>query len=125
MRRGMWRAVAGLALGGALLLPALPALAGYGAIAWDKDSGKSGWVWNQPSAQKAAEGALSQCGASGCKVIIRTRAGQCAALATIEGGKAAGAAARKTQDAARLAALSSCQKRKTGDCVVRVSECNK
>lgn len=124
MRRRMWIALGLLAVGGALL-PALPALAGYGAIAWDKTSGKSGWVWNQPTAQKAAEGALSQCGAGGCKVIIRTHSGQCAALATIDGGKAAGAAARKTQDAARLAALNSCQIRKAGDCVIRVSDCNK
>jgi hypothetical protein len=124
MRRGVWRAVAGLAFGGALL-PALPALAGFGAIAWDKESGKSGWVWNQPTAQKAAEGAVSQCGASGCKVIIRTRAGQCAALAATDGGKFIGAAARKSQDAARLAALTNCKKGNAGDCVVRVSECNK
>ena len=124
MRRGMLRrAVAGLAFVGALL-PALPALAGFGAIAWDKDSGKSGWVWNQPTAKKAAEGALSQCGASGCRLVIKPTT-ECAALATIEGGKAAGAAARKTKDAARLAALNSCQKRKAGDCAVRVSDCNK
>ena len=30
-----------------VLLPAVPALAGYGAIAWDKESGKRGWSWNE------------------------------------------------------------------------------
>jgi Domain of unknown function (DUF4189) len=124
MRRGLWAAIALLAFGYALL-PATPAAAGYGAIAWDKQSGKSGWIWNQPTAQKAAEMALSECGASGCKVIIRTRTGQCAALAATEGGKFVGAAARKTQDEARLAALSNCQKGKAGDCVIRASDCNK
>ena len=87
------------------LLPAAPALAGYGAIAWDRDTGKRGWSWNQPTAQKAGEVAISECGASGCKVIIRTRSAQCAALATTEDGKFAGAAGRKTKDAARDAAL--------------------
>jgi hypothetical protein len=124
MRRGVWTAVALLAFGYGML-PSAPALAGFGAIAWDKESGKSGWIWNQPTAQKAAEMALSECGASGCKVIVRTIAKQCAALATTEGGKYVGAAARKAQDAARLAALSNCQKGKAGDCVVRVSDCNK
>jgi Domain of unknown function (DUF4189) len=108
-----------------ILLAATPALAGYGAIAWDKETGKRGWSWNQPTAQKAAEVALSECGASGCKVIIRTSAGQCAALATIDTGKFVGAAARKTKDEARVAALANCQKGKAGDCIVRVSDCNK
>lgn len=124
MRRRIWTAVA-LAGFGCAWLPATPAFAGYGAIAWDKESGKSGWISNQPSAQKAAEMALSQCGASGCKVIIRTAAKQCAAIATTQNGKDIGAAARKSLDEARLAALSNCQKRKAGDCVVRNSDCNK
>ena len=93
-----------------ILLSATPALAAYGAIAWDKESGNRGWSWNQATAQKAAELALSQCGASGCKVVIRTSAGRCAALATTADGKFAGGAARKTKDEARLAALANCQK---------------
>ena len=124
MRRRVWTAIALLAFGYALL-PALPAEAGYGAIAYDRQSGKSGWVWNQPTAQKAAEMALSQCGATGCKVIIHTAARQCAALASTENGKYIGAAARKSQDEARLAALTDCQKGKAGECVIRASDCNK
>jgi len=124
MRRSVSTVAVMLALA-SVLLPAAPALAGYGAIAWDHDSGKRGWSWNQPTAQKAAEVAISQCGASGCKVIMRTSAAQCAALATIETGKFVGAAWRKTKDAARLAALANCQKGKAGDCIVRVSDCNK
>ncbi len=123
MRRRMWTVIALLAFGYALL-PA-GAFAGYGAIAWDGVSGQRGWSWNQPNAQKATEVALSECGASGCKVVIHTVARQCAALATTQDGKAAGGAARKTKDAARLAALADCQKRKAGDCVMRVSDCNK
>jgi hypothetical protein len=107
------------------LTPAVPAFAGFGAIAWDKETGKSGWIWDQPTPKKAGEMALSKCGASGCKVIVHTNAGRCAALATIANGKFVGASARKTQDEARLAALSDCQKGKAGDCVVRASGCNK
>jgi serine/threonine-protein kinase len=124
MRRRIWAVVA-FAIFGYALLAAAPAFAGYGAIAWDKESGKRGWSWNQPTAQRAAEQALSECGASSCKVIIRTIAKQCAAIATTQDGKFIGAAARKTQDAARLAALSDCQKSKAGDCVIRSSDCNK
>jgi hypothetical protein len=123
MRPRVWIASALIALG-YLLLPAAPALAGFGAIAWDRESGKSGWIWNQPTAKKAIEMALSQCGASGCRIVIKPTT-VCAALATTADSKAIGAAARKTQDGARLAALSDCQKRKAGDCVVRASDCNK
>lgn len=108
-----------------ILLAATPALAGYGAIAWDKSSGKYGGTWNRATAEQAAERALSDCGASGCKIIMRTGAKQCAALATIASGKFVGAAARKTKDEARLAALSNCEKGKAGDCVIRASDCNK
>jgi hypothetical protein len=122
MRRRLWTVVALLAFGYALL-PALPAAAGYGAIAWDKQSGKSGWVWNQPTAKKAAEMALSQCGASGCQLVIKPTTA-CAALASTENGKFIGAAARRTRDEARLAALADCKKGNAGECVVRAGECN-
>jgi Domain of unknown function (DUF4189) len=74
---------------------------------------------------KGADEALSECGASGCKVIMLTGATQCAALATTADGRFIGAAERKTKDEARLAALANCQKGKAGDCIVRVSDCNK
>jgi Domain of unknown function (DUF4189) len=124
MRRLISSTAAMLALA-SVVLPVTPSLAAYGAIAWDKESGKRGWSWNQPTAKKAAEVALSECGASGCKVVIHTGAGVCAALATTADGKFAGGAARKTKDDARLAALTNCQKGKAGDCIVRVSDCNK
>ena len=104
---------------------ATPALAAYGAIAWERGTGRQGWSWDQTTPQKAAELALSACGASGCKVIIHTGAGQCAALAATANGKFIGASARKTESAARIAALTDCQKGKAGDCVVKVSHCNK
>ena len=104
---------------------AAPAFAGFGAIAWDKETGKSGWIWDQPTPKKAGESALSKCGASGCKIIVHTNAGRCAALATTADGKFVGASARKTQDEARTAALNNCKKGNAGDCVVRASGCKK
>ncbi len=56
--------------------------------------------------------------------MIRTGAGVCAALATTSDGRFAGGAARKTEDEARLAAMTNCQKGKAGDCTVRFSDCN-
>jgi len=60
-------AVAALLGLSSVLLTALPALAEYGAIAWDRETGKRGWSWNQESQSRADEVALSECGASGCK----------------------------------------------------------
>jgi hypothetical protein len=124
MRRGI--VLATVLLGSSWILqPAAPALAQYGAIAWDKETGKYGASWNQASQKGADEVALSDCGASGCKVIIRTRRAICAALATNESGKYAGGASRRDRDAARLAALKNCQKGNAGECTVRVTDCNK
>ena len=103
----------------------VPAAAGYGAVAWDKEPGKSGWSWDQSTAAKARAKALSECGTSGCKVVLESAAKQCSALATTEDRKHIGAAWRTAQDAARLAAIANCQKAKPGECVIRFSKCNK
>jgi hypothetical protein len=124
MRRATLTVVALLGLG-VVPLTAMPALAEYGAIAWDKETGKVGSSWSQTTAQRAAEAALSECGATGCKVVIRPGRRECAAFATTENGKYAGGAARKDRDAARLAALANCKKGNAGECTVRVTDCNK
>lgn len=103
----------------------LPGQGDYGAIAWDPETGKRGWSWNQASAQRAAELALSECGASGCKVIMRTGRAMCAALATTENGRYVGAASRRDRDAAQLASLANCLKGNAGECSVRVTNCNR
>ena len=124
MRRATLAAAALLGLA-SIQLTAVPALAEYGAIAWDKETGKYGSSWNKDTPKRAEEVALSECGASGCKVIIRTRRATCAALATNESGKYAGGASRRDREAARLAALKDCQKGKAGECIVRATDCNK
>jgi hypothetical protein len=123
MRR-LWIVIALLAFA-YTLLPAMPAAAGYGAIAWDKSTGKYGASWNQSTKQRAEEAALGDCGASGCQIVQRVGRATCAALATTEDGKHAGAAQRKDREAARLAALKACQKDNAGECVIKNSECNK
>jgi len=97
----------------------------HGAIAWDRQSGRRGWSWNQPTMHRAEEVALSECGASGCEVITRTGRGACGALATTENGKYVGAASRNEREAARLAALANCNKGNAGECAVRFTECNR
>ena len=111
---------------GSILLTAVPArTAEYGAITWDKQTGKRGWSWNQATQKRADEVALSECGASGCKVIIRAGPAMCGALASTDDGKYIGAARRKDRDAARVASLKDCDKGKAGECSVRFTDCNK
>lgn len=124
MRSRLWTAVALLALG-YTLLPAIPAFAGYGAFAWDRGTGKYGVSWNQSTSKRAEEVALGECGASGCKVVAKIGPVMCGALATTADGKHAGAAWRKDREAARLAALKSCDKDQAGECLVRATDCNK
>ena len=124
MSRRIWIALALLAFG-YTLLPAIPAAAGYGAIAWDRGTGKYGVSWNQPTPQRAMEVAVGECGASGCRVVGKIGPQVCGALATTDDGKHAGAAWRKDKEAARVAALKDCQKDRAGECVVRSTDCNK
>ena len=118
-------AAAGLLALALTQLTAMPAFAQYGAIAWDKETGKYGASWNQDTPKRAEEVALGECGATSCKVVIRPGRRECAALATTESGKYAGGAARRGRDDARLAALANCKKGKAGDCTIRVTDCNK
>ena len=65
MHRATLAAAALLGLA-AVQLTAVPAHAQYGAIAWDKETGKQGWSWSQQTQARADEVALSACGTTGC-----------------------------------------------------------
>jgi hypothetical protein len=120
------RAILAAAVALAASLPLAPAaVAGYGAIAWDKGTGKWGAGWNQPSPKRAEEVAVGECGASGCKVVTRVGPFRCGALAATADGKHIGAAGRKDREAARAAALKNCQADSAGACTIRNSDCNK
>ncbi len=106
------------------LATAGPANAGFGAIAYDQNSGKEGASFNQATPAEANEAALKLCASADCRVHPVEPAG-CGALAISKEDKAWGGADRETLDAAKRDAVEHCQTHtKTGTCAVRVSGCN-
>jgi len=106
-------------------LAATPAFAGYGALARDDDSGKYGLSSNEESQGKADDVALKICGSDKCKVVFRTVARECGAIATAEDNKVWGGAKRSQKAAAELAAMENCQKGIKGQCKISGAECNR
>lgn len=106
---------------------AQPASAGYGALAQDDASGKYGLSANEQTQSKADDVAMKICGGDKCKIVFRTVAKECGAIATAETGNAWGAGKRPQNQraAAELAAIQSCQKRTKGQCKLRGAECNR
>jgi len=104
---------------------AQPALAGYGALAHDDASGKYGLSANEETQSKADDVAMKICGGDKCKVVFRTVAKECGAIATAESGNAWGAGKRPQRAAAELDAVQNCQKRTKGQCKLRGAECNR
>jgi hypothetical protein len=96
----------------------------YGAVAYDKASGKPGFGWNNNTQLSADTQAMRECASTGCKVIFRVGPRRCGALATSENGKVWGGAARTSRDAAALAAVQNCQKRASHRCIIRETGCN-
>ena len=107
------------------LFPAVPAFAGYGAVAYDENARKPGYAWDEESQKSANEAAKRDCGSDACKVRFGVGPKLCAALASPDAGPAWGGAVRKSVDAAKLAALKNCQKHAGEKCVIRESKCNK
>jgi hypothetical protein len=105
----------------------VPAFASFGAFAYDEATGKYGASWNQASQKEADDAATKGCASEKCKVVFRTNAGQCGAIAATENGKVWGGARRPKRDEAEKAALANCEKRPgaAGKCKVRTADCNK
>jgi len=112
-------------IGVILVASTFPALANYGAFAYDDDAHRYGYSWNQETAQGADEAALKGCKTDKCKVVFRTGTKTCGAIALTADDKVWGGATRDNRPAAELAAIENCQKRTTGQCKVRASECNR
>jgi hypothetical protein len=110
-----------------LAVGAAPAFAAFGAFAYNGATGKYGASWNQASEKQADETALKGCASEKCKIVFRTGAGQCGAIAATEDGKAWGGARRPKREEAEKAALANCEKRPgaAGRCKVKTAECNK
>src|SRR5437762_875738 len=102
-----------------------PANAGYGAIAYDQNSGKGGASWDKRTPAEANELALKECASAECRVHPVEPKG-CGALAISGQDKAWGGADRESLDQAKRDAVAHCQTHtQTGTCAVRVSGCNK
>ena len=110
-----------------MLAGAAPARAAVGAFAYDEATGKYGASWNQATDKQAEAEALKGCASEKCKIVFRTRAGECGAIAATDNGKAWGGAKRPKREEAEKAALDNCRKRVSAgaQCKLRVNECNK
>ena len=102
-----------------------PVDAGFGAVALDQKTAKYGFAWNEDTQQRADEAALQACNSQACKVVFAVPPHRCGALATAEKGNAWGGSVTASRDNAKLRALENCQKRTSGKCVLRGSECNR
>jgi len=109
----------------AMVLTGGSAFAKFGAVAYDKNSGKPGFGWNYDTQLSADTQAVRECAGKSCKVVFRVGPRKCGALATNENGKVWGGAARPKRDAAAFAAVQNCQKRASGKCTVRGAGCNR
>lgn len=109
----------------AVMAGARPALAAYGAFAYDEGAHKFGYSHDEATEKAAEAAALKGCASSGCKVIFHMGPQQCGALAASESDKAWGAAYRNQRAAAELAAMQDCQKHTSGQCKVKASVCDR
>jgi hypothetical protein len=103
------------------------ARAEYGAIAYDQGSGRYGFAWNKGTQRQATDTAMKDCGSDKCK-LIPVPGGKCGALATSADEKesnAWGVSIRERKPDAELAAIQNCQKRTSGQCKIKGSECNR
>lgn len=124
MRLAALSALAGLGLATALAAAAPARAAQFGAIAYDKASGRAGLSAHHHSLYDAERKALHECRTHGCRVVLKFGPKSCAALATAKEGKAWGASRRKSEKAARAGALRDCRKAGSSQCAVRVAGCN-
>ncbi len=119
------RGIGVVALFAAAMLAATAAQAGFGAVAYDQNTGKFGPSWDAATQAGAFEEALKACDSKDCRVHPVEPAG-CGALAVSNTDKAWGGADRVTLAAAQHDAIQHCQTHTTaGTCTVRVSGCNK
>src|SRR3954447_5028152 len=127
MRFGIMATPPALAVAVAFVLAgATPAKAAVGAFAYDEATGKYGASWNQATDKQAEAEALKGCASEKCKIVFRTRAGECGAIAATDNGKAWGGAKRPKREEAEKAATANCEKRPgaAGKCKVKTADCN-
>jgi hypothetical protein len=123
--RGATLSAAGFAAALFVLASSAPAFAGYGALAFDESSRKYGLSSNEDTQGKADDVAMKECGSDKCKIVFRTVARQCGAIAMADTGTGWGGAKRTNRAAVELAAIQDCQKHTKGQCKVKSAECNR
>jgi len=117
--------VAGVFTVAMLAIDAGPALAAYGALALDETTLQYGFSANEATQAKADDAALKKCGSGKCKIVFRTAARECGAIAIDDNSTAWGGAKRPQRASAGLAANRSCQRRTKSQCKIRSIECNR
>ena len=105
-----------------LLAP--PAFAGFGTLAYDETAMKYGLSSNEESQSKADDVAMKECASDKCKIVFRTAARECGAVAMAGSGNGWGAGKHAQKATAELAAMTNCQKHTTGQCKIRAAQCN-
>jgi hypothetical protein len=105
--------------------PGPSALGTFGSFAYDGYAAKFGLSWNQETMRSADEAAIKGCASDHCTIVFRTATNECGAIAMSDNGKVWGGAKRDQRAAAELAAIENCQKRTSGQCKVKGSECNR
>lgn len=124
MRLSVLSAFGGLVLAVAVTVAAPAHAAQFGAVAYDKATGRAGLSAHHDSLRAAERAALHECHRHGCRIVLKFGPQSCAALATARKGRAWGASRRRSQKEARAGALRDCDKHASGTCVVRLAGCN-
>ena len=94
----------------------------YGAIAYNKNTGRYGWSTNYKTQDEANDRALDECG-RGCRVVMRFWGEYRGALARGD-NSAWGATSGPTDEGTRRTAIETCRKYRGTNCSVLVSACN-
>jgi hypothetical protein len=101
-----------------------PALAEFGALAFDENTGVSALARNFATAEEAEQAALQKC--PGCKILARTGAHQCVALAKVLRSTARAVRIGDNLDTVKHQAMEECAKNDTISigCTLRDAACN-
>jgi hypothetical protein len=110
---------------GLLVVLAVPASAQYGALAYDPDTRLWGRATNLPSPREAEETALSYCRSPGCRIVTRTGAGQCSAIAASRDGSRSHYSTRPGRAEVEAAAAERCEYEARQPCHLVVVQCNR
>ena len=93
----------------------------HGAIALDRDLGRSGFAVDRPTARAAAVEALNQCGGGRCEVVLAFKS-SCGALANNQKAKQWATSTGATRQEAETKALRRCT---SASCEIAVWACTR